>query len=220
MLLDFKLKFSENIFMTSHSFTVKEALSYGWETFKKEWRFLVAVFGIAFLASMVPSMLRDWAQENAPQMRFIFSIIGWVVQMITNIGLFIISLKIVDGKKPKIADLYKHYNLLLNYFLGSLIYGAVLIGGLILLIIPGIIWGIKYQYTTNLIIDKKMSPLDAFKKSGKITEGRKMKLFYLGLAFMGLSLLGLITFGLGLFITWPIISLSGAYVYRKLSPAE
>ena len=63
-----------------------------------------------------------------------------------------------------------------------------------------------------------MSPLDAFKKSGKITQGHKMKLFYLGLVFMAMTVIGMITLGLGLIIIWPIISLAGAYVYRKLSP--
>ncbi len=206
--------------MATHSFTVKESLKYGWDTFKKNWQFLIAVFAIVVLAGMIPNWLHDWSRDNMPNVSFVFSIISWLIQMITGIGVIVISLKIVDGKKPNISDLYTHSSLLLNYFLGSLIYGLVTIGGFILLIIPGIIWGIKYQYITYLIIDQGMSPMDAFRKSGKITQGHKTKLFWLGISYIGITLLGILVFGIGLIISWPIIALSGAYVYRKLSPKK
>ena len=202
--------------MATNLFTVRQVLLYGWNTFRINWQFLLIVFVTLVVIGMLPGYLQTWAKENMPQVSFIISVLSWVIQMVTSIGVIVISLKIVDGKKAEFADIYKHYNLLLNYFLGSLLYGFVVLGGLILLIVPGIIWGIKYQYTTYLIIDKKMSPLDAFKQSGKITQGHKLKLFYLGLAFAGITLLGVITLGLGLIVTWPIVSLSGAYVYRKL----
>lgn len=204
--------------MASKLFTVKEALLYGWETFKKNWQFLLIVFVILVAVGMIPGNLQNWAKDNMPQMSFVISIVSWVIQMVTSIGVLIISIKIVDGKKPELADIYKHYPLLLNYFLGSLLYGLVVIAGIILLIVPGIIWGIKYQYTTYLIVDKGMSPLDAFKKSGKLTQGHKMQLFYLGLAFIAITIAGMLLFGIGLIIAWPITSLAGAYVYRKLSP--
>lgn len=204
--------------MASHSFSLKEALLFGWDTFKKKWQFLVQFFVIVLIIGMIPNYLHDWARTNFPTVSFIFSIIGWIVQMITSIGIIIVSLKLVDGKKPQISDVYSHYGLLLNYFLGSLLYGAVVILGFILLIVPGIIWGIKYQYTTYLIVDRGMSPMDAFRESGQITKGIKLKLFYLGLCYIGITILGILLVGVGLIVAWPVIALSGAYVYRKLLP--
>jgi len=204
--------------MSAHSFTVKEALRFGGSTFKKNWQFLVIVFVIVIVVGMIPGWLHDWARDNFPAISFVFSILGWIVQIVTSIGIIIISLKLVDGKKPHITDLYKHYPILLNYFLGSLLYGAVTLLGFILLIVPGIIWGIKYQYTTYLIVDRGMKPMEAFKTSGKITQGQKTKLFWLGIAYIGITLVGILIVGIGLIISWPIIALSGAYVYRKLSP--
>ena len=204
--------------MSTHAFTVREAISYGWKTFKKNWQFLLITFAIVIVAGMVPNWLHDWSKEHMPAVSFIFSILSWVIQMITSIGIIVISLKFVDGKKPQFKDLYQHYPLFLNYFLASLLYGVVVIAGFILLIVPGIIWGIKYQFITYLVVDKGMSPMEAFKKSGHLTQGNRMKLFYLGLSFMGLTIVGILLAGVGLVIVWPIISLAGAYVYRKLSP--
>lgn len=204
--------------MASHTINIKEALTYGWKTFKKNWQFLVIAFVIILIVGMIPNWLHDWSRENLPAVSFLFSIIGWIVQMVTSIGVIVITLKLVDSKKPELADIYKHYNLLLNYFLGSLLYGLVVLAGFILLIVPGIIWGIKYQYTTYLIIDKKMGPMEAFKKSGQITKGVRTKLFWLGCAFAVITILGVLALGLGLIVAWPVISLAGAHVYRKLSP--
>lgn len=205
--------------MATHAFTNKQAIRFGYETFKKNWKFLVISFFIVLVVGMIPSILQDNAVENNQDtLSFVFSLLGWFVQAVTSIGLIIICLKLVDGKKPLLEDIYSHYRLTFNYILGSIIYGAVCLVGFILLIVPGIIWGIKYQYTTYLIVDKKMGPIEAFKKSGQLTKGVKLKLFYLGLLFVGIMLLGILALGVGILVAWPIISLSSAFVYRKLSP--
>lgn len=203
--------------MAKKSFSIKESLNFGWKTFKKNWTFLIQVFIIVALFNMVPSYLHDWSRQNLTSVSFVFSIIGWVAQMVTGIGVIVISLKFVDRKKSEIADIYKHYNLLLNYFLGNLLYGFIIVAGLILLVIPGIYFAVKYQFFSYFIIDKKMGPWEAIKASGKITNGVKWKLILLGLAFAGMMLLGVLVFGVGVLVSWPIVSLAGAFTYRKLS---
>lgn len=203
--------------MAKKSFSIKESLNFGWETFKKNWQFLIQVFIVVMLANMIPSFLHDFSRQNFPSISFIFSIIGWVVQTIAGIGVIVISLKFVDHKKAEISDIYQHYSLFLNYFLGNLLYGLIIIAGLILLVIPGIYFAVKYQFFSYFVIDKKMGPWQALKASGKITDGVKWKLILLGLAFAGIMILGLLAFGIGVIIAWPIVSLSGAFVYRKLN---
>ncbi len=206
--------------MSTHAFTVKEALSFGWNTFKNNWQFLVIVFAIVYATGLVPAWIVKLSNGSFPAITSLASLCVIVLQMIIAIGVIVISLKIVDRKKPEITDLFTNFPLLLNYFLGALLYAGVIIVGIILLIIPGIIWGIKYQYTMYLIIDKKMGPFEAFKKSGKITQGNKMRLFWLGLSFGVLYMAGELLLHIGLILVYPIIYLSGAYVYRKLSPKQ
>lgn len=204
--------------MAAKSFSKKEALSYGWQTFKKNWQFLLIVVFITAVINIVPSYIIKIIFKDSEPLQAILNILMWFVQAIIEIGLLIISLKFVDGKKPELSDLYSYYRLFPKYLLSSIIFGLIFIVGLILLIVPGIIFATKYQYFSYLIIDKGLGPWEAIKKSGQITQGHKWNLFLLGLINAGLSFLGLLAFGVGIFVVAPVISLACAYVYRKLSP--
>lgn len=203
--------------MAAKSFSKKEALSHAWNTFKKNWQFLIVVIIIVAAVNFLPSLFQDQIKDSFPVVNVVVSIALWFVQLVFSIGLIVISLKYVDAKKPKIEDLWQHYRFFLNYFLGSLLYGLIVLVGLILLVVPGVIWAIKFHFYEYFIVDKKMGPLEALSASGKITKGNKWNLFLLGLIFFGLAILGLIAFGIGLFIVWPVIMIANAYVYRKLS---
>ncbi|MEA3324508.1 MAG: hypothetical protein U9Q37_05135 [Euryarchaeota archaeon] len=61
--------------------------------------------------------------------------------------------------------------------IGLILYGFIVVGGLILLTIPGIIWAIKFQFFDYLIVDKGLGPIDALEKSSEITRGVKWDLF-------------------------------------------
>jgi len=69
--------------------------------------------------------------------------------------------------------------------------------GFALLIIPGIIWGLKYSLCVISVLDKGLSPLQAIKFSGKITQGYKAKLFLLSIPSLVFAVL-LLPFGFAL----------------------
>lgn len=99
---------------------------------------------------------------------------------------------------------------------GSIIYGVIVSLGLILLIIPGIVWAIKFQFFDYLIIDKGLGPIDALEKSSEITRGVKLDLLTFGILIWIINLLGLLCLVVGLFVTIPITVVAKAFVYRKL----
>jgi uncharacterized membrane protein len=146
----------------------------------------------------------------------LITIVAWAVQLLINIGTIKIILDILDKGTAKVSTFFSFANLLGKFILGSLLYLLIVLGGFILLVIPGIIWGIKYSFFTYLIVDKNLGPMEAIKKSGEITAGKKGKLFGLFLLFMLINILGAVCFLVGLFVTIPITMLTGAYVYRKL----
>ena len=128
-----------------------------------------------------------------------------------------IALKVIDGQKPKLEDLYKSYPLFVNYLLASILVGLMVVAGLILLVIPGIYLALKYQFTLFLVVDKKMKVMDAIKKSGEMTEGKLMDLLGLALVAILITMLGALALGVGLLVSTPVTMLAYAYVYRQLS---
>ena len=49
------------------------------------------------------------------------------------------SLRLSDKENAGYADLFSCFPLFFKYLIGSILYGLIVIGGLLLLIIPGII---------------------------------------------------------------------------------
>jgi len=143
------------------------------------------------------------------------SIIQVAVNLVVGMGLIHIALKFIDNKKPKYKDLF-YYQPIVSYFLTALLTGLIVLGGLLLLIIPGIFFGIRLKYATYLVIDKNLGPLEAIKGSWKITRGNVWNLFFLSILLGLINLLGLLCLVIGLFITVPLSMLATAFVYRKL----
>ena len=131
-------------------------------------------------------------------------------------GYINIALIYCDNKKAKYRDFFTSYPLLIKYIIGSLLYSLISMAGFILLIVPGIIWAIRFQFYAYFIIEQKCGPIEALKKSAAITKHVKWKLLLFGIVLYFISILGIIALIIGLFATIPITLVAYTYVYREL----
>jgi uncharacterized membrane protein len=131
-------------------------------------------------------------------------------------GLIRIAIRFCDNEKGGFADLFSCFPLVFKYLFSSILYVLVVFGGMILLIIPGIIWAIKFQFFSYFIVDRGLGPIEALKRSAVITKGVKWDLFVFRLLLMGINLLGVLCLLIGLFATIPMTMVAVAFVYRKL----
>ena len=209
-------------------FSIKEATSFGYAKMKENFWFFVGVIIIYFLIYFSPALLEKIKtalnQDNTlfKILFVLFFIIIWLVQIIINIGLLKIALSVVDCKDKKLSDLFSGATLFLNFIIASILYGLIVIGGLILLIIPGLIWQVKFSLFPYFIIEG-YGPIESLKKSGQITNGAKIEILLLSLLFGLINILGTMLLFVGLFVTMPITIIGTVYVYRKLansSPQE
>ncbi len=198
-------------------FSKREAISFGLDVAKNNLGFFVLLLILVAVIFIVLSFIRELtlAKGNIFFLLILY-LIGIVVGTMINMGLVKISLKFYDNEKAKIADLFSSYHLFFKYLIGDILYGLIIIGGLILLIIPGIIWAIQFQFFGYLIIDKGLGPIEALKKSSKITKGAKWDLFLLGILLVLINILGALALLVGLFVTIPTTMIANAFVYRKL----
>jgi hypothetical protein len=214
------------------SFSKSEAIKYGWEEVKKNPKQLILAAVIAFIVPyiaqyvfQIPSILTQnfmgaGAEEPTP-LAMILSLLGSLASIAASIyigvGTVKFSLAYLHKKNPDYNVLFSATkDELIRYLLASFLYGLMVIAGFILLIIPGIIWSVKYGYFSYLTIDQKLAPTDAIKKSGQLTQGHKWNLFLLSLLLGLISLLGLLVLFVGVFAAMPIQWLAQAYVYNKL----
>lgn len=208
---------------STNTFSKGEALRFGWERFKNNLGFFIGLMIIVALiyiaAGIIVNIIFPRPMHHMHTNMILVLIrkaISWIVYSIISIGIIKIAIENADGKRGKISDLYQHLHLLPRYLLGVIIYDLIVFVGLILLIIPGIIWAVKYQFLSFFIVDKELSPLDALKESEKLTSGIKFDLFIFDLLVGIINILGALPFGLGLIITVPITSIAMAFIYRKL----
>jgi len=203
-------------------FTLAEALRYGWDTALKNIGFLIAVVIVGWVIPNIPSALSTAVAKYSTLLSVIFTLLGMLISFIIQIGMIKIALKIYDNQIPDFGDLFNHTRLFFKFLIGSMVYFAMVFGGMILLIVPGIILAIKYQFMVYFIVDQEMSPMEALRRSGEITEGIKWDLFALDLALMGINMMAAVfTCGLGILVTAPMTMMAMAYVYRRLTgPAQ
>ncbi len=202
-----------------NTFSINDAVSYGWKSAKKNWGFLIVCILIMVAVNAVPSFLSTLLMTNdRPNIAtFVIQIIGWVLQMAVSLGIIGVALKLYDKKKAVYSNMLDYFQLIIPYFLGSIIYMVIVVVGLILLVVPGIVWSIKFRYFTYYMVDRNMGPIDALKASAKITEGVKWKLFFFGLVVALINVVGALLLLVGLLFTIPLSIMAEVYVYRKLA---
>jgi uncharacterized membrane protein len=206
--------------MSEKRFSIHEAIKFGWDTMKGNAGFLIVLLIIAFLIENLPGIIAKSVRNDLPVASSILYLTGWLLGFIVQMGLIKVCLKFCDGIKGQLDDLLSSFNLLATFAVGSVLYFLIILGGLILLIIPGIIWGIKFSFYSYFIVDKGLGPLQALKASAVATVGAKWDLFLLGLLLLLINLAGALCFLVGLLATVPTSMIAYAYVYRKLSTGK
>ncbi len=65
-----------------------------------------------------------------------------------------------------------------NAVLASLLVGVIIGFGIVLLIVPGIIFACKLAFTPYLVVDREMPVIDAIQESWRMTTGHAWKVFF------------------------------------------
>jgi uncharacterized membrane protein len=205
--------------MENKKFSNKEALKFGWETLKENLGFFLIVVSILLIVSIIPSIAKEiYKKTDSASIKIITNIINLFFQIIAillELGLIKITLKLINQQKASLVDLFSQYHLFFKYLLGLIIYSIIIIAGLILFIVPGIIWGIKFRFFPYFIVEGS-GIIESFEKSAAITQGYKSDLFIFNLVLFLISIAGIIAFFIGVLITIPIVSMATVFVYQKL----
>lgn len=197
------------------SFTIKEALSFGWSKYKEHWKFLVplcvviAVFS-AFVSYTQPS---DGAHTSISILQFL----GNIIVAYLSIGIINVMLRMYRGEPIEIKNLFLSWSIFWKSMIGSILVSLTVLAGFALLIVPGLVWWVTYSFYSYFIIEKGVGPVDAMKMSRKITVGERWHILGSFLIAILINLAGAIVIGIGLFVSVPVSMLMLVHIYKKLS---
>ncbi|KXK38202.1 MAG: DUF975 family protein [Saprospiraceae bacterium] len=180
----------------------KEALSGKW------FLAIIAFIIYALIISVFPSFFRD----------SFGSIISIIIGGPIMLGVASFYLSIARGEQAEINQLFSGFNRFVPAFITYVMVFLIIMGGMILLIIPGVIAALGLAMTFYIMRDDEhISGLNAIKKSWAMMDGYKMKLFILTLIFLGLGILCILTLGIGFLFLGPFAEVCLAKFYDDIN---
>lgn len=205
------------------SWSIGDAVSAGWEGFKRDPMTLVAAnvigYMLLFAVGIVASMFGAGGNEPTANgfVQFFFSIVQSVATAFLTIGWIRIYVTVARGGKADLSQLFSGGDALLWMVVGNLLVTIGVALGLVLLIVPGIIVALGLALTSFFIADARMPALEAISASWNATRGHKLHLFgfFLVLGLMGIA--GALACGVGLLVAMPVAGVAMTTVYLQLT---
>ncbi len=227
--------------MQADSFHIDSALRFGWRTFRANFWLMVMAFvlmsiitsGLGWVTAFVSGLAEDLVQDIGDRSSvdhgdlvvgvalvigvIVVCSVDIVVSAFTTLGYMRLTLRVVDGQQAAVADIFSCRRLLPRVVLGWVVYILIMLGGLVLLVLPGIIWAIRFQFFAYVIVDEDAGALESLRRSSTITRGETLNLLGFGVVCALISLAGMLALLVGALVAYPTVALADAYVYRRLS---
>lgn len=202
-------------------FSVKSALSFGWETFKRRPWFFIGSALVILVAGSVAHALTQRIDHTLTGSSDTPSAIGaamdWALGTLISMGAAAFFLAAQDDVERVSLGALWHPSPFWKYLLATLLMSIAVGLGLLLLIVPGIIFALMFAFAPLIVIDRGLDPIEALKESKRITEGHRWQLLGLALLSTLIVLLGLLAAVVGVLVSIPVVSLAFAHAYRTLA---
>ncbi len=183
----------------------REILKNSWELYKARFWTLLGIsllpFAIFLAGGFIAGFLSFFINTSAPLI-VLLVFLALALAIYISIWSFAATIRNILSEQPiSFGESFKLASHdIWPLFLTGLLVGLAIFGGILLLIVPGIIFSFWFGLSQYVVIDEKLSGVEAMKKSkaymkGNIGEVFK-KAFYLALVTFGLGLLCLIPLGI------------------------
>ena len=205
-----------------------------WELFKVHFGILIGVFMIMVAAGIVTSVgllifrfavMAITGEVNQPGeitpitigVSIFENLTNQLVSMWFTIGAIRIMLQISRNQPPDLGLLLQSAPFFIRAFLATLLFGILFIGGLILLIIPGIYVILTYWNYTYFIVDRNCGVFESFRLAKVHASGNRLSIFVTWLIISGLGFIGVLACCLGWIATSPFCLLLLVITYLTMT---
>jgi uncharacterized membrane protein len=202
-------------------FSTGSAIRFGWETFKRRpWFFVGSTLVILIVSLAVDSLtgVIDGVMSGGPDQPSIFgTLVNFALGTLVSMGATAFYLAAHDNPDTVELSSLWHPRPFWKYLGASILLGLAIGIGFILLIVPGVIFALMFLFTTFIVIDRELGPIEAMKESHRITRGHKWPLLGFVIVLTLINLLGVLALVVGLLVSIPVSTLAFVHAYRVLS---
>ena len=156
--------------------------------------------GLGYLASMIP-------------------VLGLFVMPLMSLCIIYVYLKLANGVKPDISELFNHFDAIWPVFKVYVLTMVFTVLWTMLLVIPGIIKAYAYSQAYYVLAENPgIGAREALRRSEAMMKSHKMEMFMLNMSFMGWAILGTFTFGLLYIWLIPYMQATMTNFYNSIKP--
>ncbi|RKP47883.1 DUF975 family protein [Cohnella endophytica] len=183
------------------------------ESLRGNWGKAIGSIFLAAIPSFVLGMLGIISQSA----QIAENIVSFLIAGMLALGTITFYLGIARKQNPPVTTVYHGFNNPVKAFLLYLLTFIFTMLWALLLIIPGIIAGLRYSMAYYILADNpEIGPLEAIRRSKQMMAGHKWRFFVLQLTFIGWALLCIPTIGIGFLWLTPYIAVTTAHFYDDL----
>lgn len=208
-------------------FKISEVFKTSWKAIKQNFWILIgltvaysiivfiiySLFGPSFSDTMkgIPQPIKD---------QLIYMALIMILGGLFGLGFIKNVFQALDGVEPQFSAYGIQAVKLLKYIACSIIFGIIGGIGLVLFIIPGIYFMLRFQFYIAFLVDENTGVIESLQKSWKITKGQTIKLLLLGIVQFLTIIAGYLILLIGVFVASPIVLGTYCETYRKLNPLK
>ena len=177
--------------------------------------YIVVLLIVSALQNVIaPRDARGLPQFNAVSL--VTQLLVSVVSILLGAGLFKLAIQQLRTGRVEIGEMFNVFDVIGALIVGAILTGLITLVGFALLVIPGLIAILLLSMVNPLIVDQKLSGVEAVQRSFEVTKDHLGGLLVLGIVLFLINMLGACACGLGMLVTLPLTYLTFAIVYRDL----
>ena len=186
--------------MRTPTATAFGSFGYGWAHL---WKYFLHLFLISIIVSIAYTpwlslVGRDGNTAGFAVLFLIATAYGLLVLPVVSYGGSWMFLRFVRDERANVADIFLGFRTrYLNIVLAELLVVAICGIGVLLFLVPGIIFGCRLSFVPYLVMDKGLDPVTAIEKSWFMTRGHGWRIFFMYVLSIIMTLVGMLAVGVG-----------------------
>lgn len=202
-----------------------EALPFGRAHAKKYVRQFLLLFLIGIAASWLASSFAPGKDANGVEIVNFMSFLSDGLWVIVSAILTVVSIQIyLDVNAWKTVN-FNHFKLdtkakrrvIAKWIWGYVLYTLIVMGGLILLVIPGIYFAIRLSFWEFFLVDQKLTIKESLRASWDKTKWHERQLLWVWFLSLGVMILWALALFIWLLRAIPTIKIAYTHLYKKLA---